>query len=83
MKIDFRKLTRNFLLGEQRTRPTVRSYIQNLKEILDNFAPKTQTESRRLEIAKAQLREIKNLTRKLESRVVMLEEELKILEESK
>jgi len=83
MKVDLRAMTRRFLLGEEKKSPRIVSYIQNLGEILDNFKPKTNRENRRLEIAKTQLREIRRLAKRLEERVGLLEEELRILEEDK
>ncbi len=83
MKYDkLNSMTRNFLLGENKV-PSVHSYIQALGETLAKFSPKTQSDYRRVEIAKNQLKEIKRHTRKLEESVQRLEEQVKVLEESK
>ena len=78
---DWASMTRRFLLGEGNGRPSLRSYIQSLSEIIKSSNPKTQTEIRRREIAIDHIREIKRQTRKLEEKVLMLEEKLKVLEE--
>jgi len=84
--IDLNSITRRFLLGEgtvSPNAPTIQSYIQSLGEVLNNFKPRTKNGIRRLTIAKSQLKEIKRITRKLEERVFVLEEQLQILEEDK
>ena len=77
MKIDFDKITRRFLLGEGKGSPNLKSYIQSVNDILNSLKPKTQTESRRVDVAKQQIREIKKLVYKLEHRLEELEQELK------
>jgi RNA-splicing ligase RtcB len=77
---DLNKVTRNFLVGENK-KPSVQSYIQALSETLSKFRPKSMLESRRLEIANSQLKEIKRSVRKLEEHVSVLQEQLKVLEE--
>mgnify|MGYP003649800406 FL=1 len=44
-------LTRKFLLGESKN-PSVHSFIQALGETLAKFSPRTQSDHRRVEIAK-------------------------------
>ena len=56
--------------------------IQALGETITKLKPKTQTEQRRVEMAKSQLKEIKRHVRRLEEQVNVLQEQLKILEES-
>ena len=81
--IDFKSITRNFLVKEGHVQPSTRSYIQSLHELLKSLSPKTQVEKRRVEMALEHIREIKRHTRKLEERVIMLEEKLQVLEEEK
>jgi hypothetical protein len=84
MIIDFDRLTKNFLLNEgEAKRPSVYSYIQSLTEIINNLNPRSQTDTRRLQMAKEHLKEIKRHARRLEERVFTLEEHVKILEEDK
>ena len=78
------RITRAFITGEGKIpRPTIFSYIQSLNETLSNMRAKTQTEARRLDIAKEHLREIKKNARQLQERVQLLEEQITVLEESK
>ncbi len=81
--MDYDKMTRKFLLGESHDSPSISSYLQSLKEVLTNLRPSTQTDKRRLEIANNHLREVRRRVRKLQENHDMLEERLKILEESK
>jgi len=69
-------ITRRFILSEGHNPPSLASYIQSLQEIILSLSPKTQTERRRVEIAKNHLREVKKHVRKLEEKVQMLEEQL-------
>lgn len=74
-------MTKDFLLGESRVPPNVSSYLQSLREILDNIKPSSQSDRRRLEIAKEHLREVKRHSRRIQEKVNMLEERLNVLEE--
>ena len=69
-------MTRRFILNEGNNSPSLSSYIQSLQEIIFSLSPKTQTERRRIEIAKNHLREVRKHVRKLEEKVQMLEEQL-------
>ena len=82
MKINLNDLTRRFILNEQKAE-SVFSYLQALKETIGNLNPRTQTDYRRIEIAKEHLGEIRKHVRKLHERVDLLEEQLKVLEEGK
>tara|TARA_Y100000310_G_C20461314_1_gene705513 strand:+ start:19 stop:282 length:264 start_codon:yes stop_codon:yes gene_type:complete len=78
------KITRAFITGEGKVpRPTIFSYIQSLNEMFLNMPKRTQTEARRLDVAKELLREIKKNARQLQERVQLLEEQITVLEESK
>tara|TARA_Y100000593_G_C4303932_1_gene334782 strand:- start:2240 stop:2506 length:267 start_codon:yes stop_codon:yes gene_type:complete len=78
------KLTKKFIVSEGNPlSPTIFSYIQSLGESLSNMNPKTQSESRRLSIAREHLREIRRKARHLQERVQVLEEQVRVLEESK
>ena len=81
MSINFNNLTRRFLLGEERSKSSIFTYIQGLQETLTNFTPRSKTESRRVSIAREQLRKIKRYARKLQNEVELLQERLNILEE--
>jgi len=83
MPIDFNKMTKEFLLGENLNGPSLISYIQSLSEALSNMTPRSKTDARRLEIAKEHLKSVKKGVRQLNERINLLEEKLQILEESK
>ena len=80
--MDLNKLTRRFILGEGKDK-SIANYIQALRETLGALHPRTQTDFRRLEIAKEHLGEIRKISRRLQERVSLLEEQVKVLEESK
>lgn len=84
-------LTREFLLneGEKRSAP-LKAWIQALEENLLKVEVRSQTDARRLEIMKEQIKEIKRNSRRLEERLAILQEEngnlqeqVKILQEKK
>ena len=75
-------MTREFLLGESRP-PSLASYIQSVSEVLESILPNTQRDRRKIEVAKANLKEVRRHTRRLQEQVNVLEEQVKILEESK
>ena len=80
--MDLRRMTREFLLGEARA-PSVGSYLQSISEVLGAITPRSQRDSRRIEIAKESLKEVRRHTRRLQERVTLLEEQVQVLEESK
>ena len=79
---DLRRMTREFLLGEVRA-PSLGSYLQSISEVLGAITPRSMRDSRRIEIAKSNLREVRRHTRRLQERVTLLEEQVQVLEESK
>jgi hypothetical protein len=81
MKLNLNDLTRRFLLGESTKKPSVRAYVESVIRIIDEVRPKSQRENRQISVAKQHLQEIKRLNRKLEERITLLEEQVKILEE--
>tara|TARA_R100001126_G_scaffold98983_1_gene73916 strand:+ start:351 stop:602 length:252 start_codon:yes stop_codon:yes gene_type:complete len=83
MKVDLRKMTRDFLIGEVKSNPTARAYVESVLRILDEVRPKSQKESRQLSVARQNLLEIKRVVRTLENKISLLEEQVRILEEGK
>tara|TARA_B100001094_G_C17940511_1_gene675331 strand:- start:527 stop:811 length:285 start_codon:yes stop_codon:yes gene_type:complete len=84
MNIDYQKMTKNFLLHEGSVPDTtILAYIQALSETIANMRPRTQVESRRLTMAKQQLKEIKKMARRMQEQVTVLEERVNVLEEIK
>ena len=78
--IDLRKMTREFLLGENK-RPDWKAYLQSIDEALGSIHIRSQRDSRRVELAKHNLKEIRRYMRRMEEQVTTLEEQLKVLEE--
>tara|TARA_R100000808_G_C2095987_1_gene114688 strand:+ start:462 stop:707 length:246 start_codon:yes stop_codon:yes gene_type:complete len=78
--MNFKNLTRRFLLGEWK-QPSPASHLQALKEILESLKPKTVTEKLRLEVAFEHLREVRKNQRRLEEKLRILEEQANLLEE--
>ena len=70
-------------LNESVDEKTIFTYIQGLQEIISNLKPRTMTEKRRLQIAKTHLREVKRFARRMENDMIVLQEKLNILEESR
>ena len=83
MKVDLRKMTRDFLIGEVKSNPTARAYVESVLRILDEVRPKSQRESRQLSVARQNLLEIKRVVRTLENKILLLEEQVRVLEEGK
>jgi hypothetical protein len=83
MKVDLRRMTRDFLIGEVKSNPTARAYVESVLRILDEVRPKSQRESRQLSVARQNLLEIKRVVRTLENKISLLEEQVRVLEEGK
>jgi hypothetical protein len=79
---DFAKMAKRFIVNEGE-RPGVNSYIQSLSEVLNSIRPSSVSDSRRLEVAKDNLLNIRRHVRRLEEHVSTLQEELKVLQEEK
>ena len=82
MKPNYDKIARRFLIGEAYEKPEPFSYIQSLEEILNNITTNVGGK-RRLQVAKEHLRNIRRTFRTLNNKVTTLEEQIKVLEESK
>ena len=82
-KVDLGRITRRFLEGKLKEEPTIRAYLESISSVLESIKPKSLKENRKLLIVIEQLREIKMLSRRLEERVFLLEEQVKILEEGR
>ena len=80
--MDYRRMTREFLLGESQA-PSLASYIQSVSEVLEAITPRSKRDSLRIETAKANLKEVRRHSRRLQEKVNLLEEQVKVLEESK
>jgi len=80
--IDLNRMTREFLLGEGK-KPSVETYIQSISETLAAIMPRSQRDTRRVEIAKSNLQEVRRHCRKMQEQIKVLEEQVHILEENK
>ena len=78
------RLTKRFIVTEgEMPATTIFTNNQAQSEAVSNMKPRTQTEARRIAMARLQLKEIKKHARKLSERVDILEEKLHVLEEQK
>lgn len=82
MKIDFLKMTRDFILNEGQG-PSVISYVQSLGEALNGITPRSIADARRLEMAKETLLNVRRHIKRLEDKINVLQEEVKTLQEDK
>ena len=81
MSLDYYKMTKEFLLHEGNIpEANIMAYVQALSEVIANMKPRTQVESRRLSMAKQQLKEIKKMARKMQEQIRVLEEQFMIIE---
>ena len=80
--VDLNRMTREFLLGETK-KPSVETYIQSISETLSAIIPRSQRDSRRVEIAKSNLKEVRRHCRKMQEQIKVLEEHVNIQEENK
>lgn len=75
-------IIRNFLFNEgSKPEPSVRSRFLALEELLNKISGKSLTEVRRLEIVKEQLSSLKREVNKIEQKNLVLEEEVRELQE--
>ena len=78
------RIIKQFIVNEgQIPSPTILTYVQSLAETIDNMRPRSQSESRRLSMAKQQLKEIKKMARKMQEKITVLGERVTVLEEIK
>jgi|10_taG_2_1085330.scaffolds.fasta_scaffold06770_2 hypothetical protein len=78
---NWRKMTRNFL--NESTKPTIRTYLQTIEELLGGLNLRTQRGSRNVEMIRHNIKEVRKMTRSLENKISVLEEQVKVLEETK
>ena len=84
MTVNYYKMTKDFILHEGSIpEANILAYVQALSEVIENMKPRTQVESRRLSMAKQQLKEIKKMARKMQEKLTVLEERVNVLEEIK
>ena len=76
------KRWKQFILNEGRG-PDITVWLQSLNDNLNLLRPKSVRESKRVELMKHQLKEIRRASNRLQSEVVRLEEENQLLQEEK
>tara|TARA_R110001606_G_scaffold24420_2_gene80760 strand:- start:992 stop:1261 length:270 start_codon:yes stop_codon:yes gene_type:complete len=81
--LDLRTMTKRFIMSEGAKRLVDwKSLVQSIDETLSSLNPKSLRDSRRIELAKHNLKEVKSHLRRANERVETLEEQLRILEEN-
>ena len=76
------KRWKQFILNEGRG-PDITVWLQSLNDNLNLLKPRSVRESKRVELMKHQLKEIRRASNRLHSEVVRLEEENQLLQEEK
>jgi len=82
MRVDFDKLTRDFLLNEAKE-PELLEYLSVISEMLGSFKPMRESDKGRLSVMQENLRKAKRQARMMQERLSILEEQVKIIEEEK
>jgi len=84
VKIDFNKITREFLMGktlDESRQADAWDYLHSIAETLQSIKPRTKAGERKVQLAMEHVRSLRRHTRKLEERVKVLEEQVQVLEE--
>jgi hypothetical protein len=76
-------IIRRFLINEDNNSPDIHSHVLVVSEIIEKLKPSSLRETRLISAAKQHIYEIKRCARKLQEKVTMLEEQIRILEEGK
>ena len=79
--IDLRRMTRKFIVNEGKQQVKWQALVQSIEEALSSIRTGSLRDSRRIELANHNLKEIKRHLRKANERIETLEEQLRILEE--
>lgn len=82
MSIDYHKITKNFILNEY-TEPGLLEYLNVISEMVDKFIPQRESDKARFAVMKENLRKARKQARMMQERLSILEEQVKIIEESK
>lgn len=81
--LDLRKMTKRFIMSEGKKKLVDwKSLVQSIDEALSSLNPKSLRDSRRIELARHNLKEVKSHLRRANERVATLEEQLRVLEEN-
>lgn len=79
--LDLRTMTRRFIMNEGKQQVKWQTLVQSIEEALSSIRTSSVRDSRRVELAKHNIKEIKRHLRKANERIETLEEQLRILEE--
>jgi len=79
--IDLRRMTRKFIVNEGKQQVNWQALVQSIEEALSSIRTSSVRDTRRVELAKHNIKEIKRHLRKANERIETLEEQLRILEE--
>ena len=79
---NFNKDWKRYILNE-RAQPDTSVWVQSLKDNLSMLRPRTVRESKRVELMKYQLNEIRKGALRLQNEVKILQEENQLLQETK
>ena len=82
MQVDYYKMTRDFLLGENKE-AGLTEYLSVISEMLEHFKPMRESDKARLMVMRENLRKAKKHARIMQERLSILEEQVKIIEEQK
>ncbi len=81
--LDLRTMTKRFIMNEGAKKLVDwKSLVQSIDEALSLLNPKSLRDSRRIELARHNLKEVKSHLRRANERVATLEEQLRVLEEN-
>lgn len=81
--LDLRTMTKRFIMNEGAKKLVDwKSLVQSIDEALSSLNPKSLRDSRRIELARHNLKEVKSHLRRANERVATLEEQLRVLEEN-
>jgi len=81
--LDLRTMAKRFIMNEGvKKLVDWKSLVQSIDESLSSLKPKSLRDSRRIELARHNLKEVKSHLRRANDRVATLEEQLRVLEEN-
>ena len=80
MQIDYHKMTRDFLLGENKE-AGLSEYLTVISEMLEHFKPLRESDKARMAVMRENLRKAKKHARILQERLSILEEQVNIIKE--
>jgi chromosome segregation ATPase len=81
--LDLRTMAKRFIMNEGvKKLVDWKSLVQSIDESLSSLNPKSLRDSRRIELARHNLKEVKSHLRRANERVATLEEQLRVLEEN-